>query len=371
MSFNMGSSEQTSNTTQNSETKPYGPAVGPLNRFINQLNATSKGKGQFQPNAAETAAFDDMRTIAEAGNPYADDIDRLANDMFGAQSRSGEVQAGYSDLERRLQGTADGTNLDIENNPYVREMLNRVTSDATNRINSQFAAAGRDFSGYNQRALGEGITAAQLPVLADLYKHEQGRSDAAARDLFGAKRETAVTSQELDRIRDQLRAAGIEVGNMALDAQNWGPQQILAIEEAMKNVPYDELDRIGALLFPAAGLGGTTNTTGTSNTENEAMGFGLSEKATGAGISALAKFLLSDARAKTDIARIGALADGTPIYRYRYKGYPFWHMGVLAQEVEASNPDAVREIEGMKFVDVLKATAKSEAILKDASHDAR
>jgi len=42
---------------------------------------------------------------------------------------------------------------------------------------------------------------------------------------------------------------------------------------------------------------------------------------------------LSDARSKRDVTRIGALDDGTPVYRFRYRGGEAWHMGVMAQDV--------------------------------------
>jgi hypothetical protein len=64
---------------------------------------------------------------------------------------------------------------------------------------------------------------------------------------------------------------------------------------------------------------------------------------------------LSDVRAKTDIQRVGVLDNGIPVYLYRYKfGGPF-HIGVMAQEVEQTKPEAVREHEGIKYVDYAEA----------------
>lgn len=62
-------------------------------------------------------------------------------------------------------------------------------------------------------------------------------------------------------------------------------------------------------------------------------------------------FMLSDKRTKTDIKKVGKTQDGTNIYTYRYKGRPETQMGVMAQEVEKSNPDAVAEFGGVKMVD--------------------
>lgn len=61
--------------------------------------------------------------------------------------------------------------------------------------------------------------------------------------------------------------------------------------------------------------------------------------------------LLSDIRAKEDIEPVGELYDGTNIYKYRYKGDPVERIGVMAQEVEQTNPDAVTEVDGWKTVD--------------------
>lgn len=51
--------------------------------------------------------------------------------------------------------------------------------------------------------------------------------------------------------------------------------------------------------------------------------------------------LMSDVRLKTDIRRVGTTDGGLPIYTYRYKGRPEFHMGVMAQEVAEVMPQAV------------------------------
>jgi hypothetical protein len=83
-----------------------------------------------------------------------------------------------------------------------------------------------------------------------------------------------------------------------------------------------------------------------SNALSGALNLGLG----GAGIYAL----LSDARAKRDIRLIGCTEGGNKIYRYRYKGKPEWHVGVMAQEVEKIDPDAVINFGDTKYVDYSK-----------------
>ena len=72
---------------------------------------------------------------------------------------------------------------------------------------------------------------------------------------------------------------------------------------------------------------------------------------------------LSDERAKEDIAPVGELHDGQTVYRYRYKGDPQVQIGLMAQEVEETNPEAVHESGGLKFVDYGAATAPSLAMM--------
>lgn len=104
--------------------------------------------------------------------------------------------------------------------------------------------------------------------------------------------------------------------------------------------------------------------------ENQASGNMWNAISGGAQLAAQAlPFVLSDARAKDDIEPVGALYDGTGVYRYRYKGDATPHIGVMAQEVEQRNPDAVVDVGGLKMVDYARATdyaAKLAPFLKAA-----
>jgi hypothetical protein len=47
---------------------------------------------------------------------------------------------------------------------------------------------------------------------------------------------------------------------------------------------------------------------------------------------------------------------------YRYKGAPAYHIGLMAQDVEKTTPNAVMEINGYKAVDCRAATEASRRI---------
>lgn len=51
--------------------------------------------------------------------------------------------------------------------------------------------------------------------------------------------------------------------------------------------------------------------------------------------------VFSDVRLKDDVAQVGRLANGLGLYRFRYRGDDAVHVGVMAQEVAAVDPDAV------------------------------
>ena len=69
--------------------------------------------------------------------------------------------------------------------------------------------------------------------------------------------------------------------------------------------------------------------------------------------------MLSDKRTKTDIRKVGRLDNGLPVYVYKYKGTVNPQMGVMAQDVERQNPNAVRKRDGVRFVDLILATGKA------------
>jgi hypothetical protein len=58
----------------------------------------------------------------------------------------------------------------------------------------------------------------------------------------------------------------------------------------------------------------------------------------------------SDIRIKENIRKVGMTDGGLPVYIYNYIGDNLTHMGVMAQDVEKVNPDAVTEMNGYKAV---------------------
>jgi hypothetical protein len=89
-------------------------------------------------------------------------------------------------------------------------------------------------------------------------------------------------------------------------------------------------------------------------------GAALSGGTGGFGSSLLGSLVKSDRHHKNNITQVGSMFDGTPIYRFQYNGLPnVWHIGVMAQDIEEFEPEAVRIINGIKHVDYYKATQRA------------
>lgn len=124
---------------------------------------------------------------------------------------------------------------------------------------------------------------------------------------------------------------------------------------------YNAGTTLGNLNYQAATGVGDANAAGDMAGYNaSANGIGAIMNVAKLGASAL-PFVMSDRRTKTDIRKIGKLADGLPIYSYRYKGDSTPRMGVMAQDVERVDPAAVREFGGIKTVNYDRVSRRAQA----------
>jgi hypothetical protein len=71
-----------------------------------------------------------------------------------------------------------------------------------------------------------------------------------------------------------------------------------------------------------------------------------------AGMAAM--MMMSDRRLKDSITRIGELDDETPVYTFKYKGEETFHVGVMAQDILETHPEAVHSVDGFYAVDYSK-----------------
>lgn len=186
---------------------------------------------------------------------------------------------------------------------------------------------------------------AQAPVIAGL--RNQGFQTAAG--LAGQS-----AGLQLSGLGAAGTLSGAQSGlNQGLYQMGSGLQQLYQYGNLL---PY-QLATQGAQTYagmaPASGqhTSGTSSGTSTSSPSIGSIGAGL----IGAGLSAW-----SDARIKDNIKVIGETYDGQPIYKYNFKGSPKTEIGLMAQDVEQRDPDAVSESNGIKMVDYDRATEGAE-----------
>lgn len=255
--------------TNTSTVNPWATAQPYLENYLGMLGGVMPQVGQTTE--GQQGAIDQLRQAYATGpqNPYAEQTGALVDNLMNTVSRAGDVGTAYADYARRLEGTAAGSNLNLTENPYIQQMLQKATDDAVTRTNEMFAGAGRSFSGANQRGIGQAVAEAQNPILAELYRYEQGRTDAAGRDLYSGAINAANTQTALDAAANQARASGLNVASagMGLADQNYaqgvlGAQDAYSLESQLRNLGISDLTQLGGLLTQTAGLGQTA--TGTS-----------------------------------------------------------------------------------------------------------
>jgi hypothetical protein len=352
----MGGTSTTSQTQQ-STTVPWAAAQPDLSGILGQLNPLIQSSGL---NPTESGAINQLSQNAAQGNPYASQISSFAGNLLnggGAAQQAPNLQTGLSTLQSQLTPYANGSM--IGNNPALQAQLAQIASDTTNQVNGQFAAAGRDMSGMNQQTLARGIAQGEAPVIAGQYNQDVANQLSAANSLYGAQNSTSGLLSGLNQQGLANQQQGVTSSQDALNAQNYTPQQQLALAQLTQSIPAQNLGLLAQIGVPIAGLGSqSTGQSQGTQTESGAQQFAQ----IAGGLGSLAKFMPSDMRLKQDIEPVGTLFDGTPVYGYRYKGAPAYHIGLMAQDVEKTTPNAVIEINGYKAVNYHAATEASRRI---------
>lgn len=271
----MGGTSETKQT-QNSTTNPWEPAQPLLNGILGQLQS---GLGNTGLTGNENAAINTLSANAGNASRFAPQIDSFAKSLFaggGANDQAGNVNQNYLNYRNATQPLASNTNYNPYDTPGFKDAINTITSDVTNGVNGQFAAAGRDFSGANSQALGRGILQGVAPVIAQQYNQNVQNQQGAAGNLYNAGNTNAGLLSGMQQQFLQNQGAGVGAAGSAVDAQNAGANASLAAEATRRGIPMQALGLLAQLGIPIAGLGGQSTGTATGqNTMSGAQQFGL------------------------------------------------------------------------------------------------
>jgi hypothetical protein len=170
---------------------------------------------------------------------------------------------------------------------------------------------------------------------------------------------TANQSASINALRNVLAALGLapstatmpatELGaNIGLSSATFSPYQQM-ISDLIAGSTGQTQQTLGVGSGGSTGLlggllGGIGSLPGTAGLLTGASG--------GSGLLGLGSLLFggSDRRIKEDIEEIGSV-DGFPLYRFKYKGAPGKHVGVMAQDIERAKPALVMTLpSGVKAV---------------------
>lgn len=212
----------------------------------------------------------------------------------------------------------------------------------------------QDKAALETRLANQGVRAGSAAYDAAMKNYSSATNDARMSAILGA-------GQEQSRLFDmELRGTGYnnELGmrRRQQDIQEMLTERNAPINEISALLSGSQVSQPNFVNTPNAQVAGV-DYMGMINdqykqklTQNQAMMGGLF------GLAAAPFAMFSDKRLKTNIKKVGKLDNGLPVYSYRYKAGGPQHIGVMAQDVEKKNPEAVVAHEsGFKMVDYAQA----------------
>ena len=230
---------------------------------------------------------------------YADQIGGLIPSMVAKYQQGDQgINAARDWMTNTLQG--NGTN------PNLQAMIDQSGNDMARSINANMGTRGLTGGSVQQHILGRELSNNATSLRYNDWHNGQQR---------------------------QMQAAGMAPGLAAADTIQIAP--LMAAAQAAGGLPMDAAAQYAGA---TGGLLGQYTTTKQSQPWGQALLQGLSNGAQAA--------MMSDARLKEDIREVGITNAGLPVYTYRYKGEPTVHMGVMAQDVANSQPDALGPVIG-------------------------
>lgn len=289
-------------------------ALAPQLQQMDTANAATNQATNAQ--ATGSGAYGDARTgIQQANNSFNQNVQRegvIGNAYNNAFNTA--IGAGAQDVSNNLNAQTTNANLN-------ETALNRSLGGANaleGLQNQQLGVAGaQNATGSQQTAQSQANLTAQYNqwLMAQQYPFQTGQLLNQTTSA-GAQAMPASTQSTTQQPNNSGLALLGTLGGAALGSFVGMPSIGAGIGGAMFG---------GG--FPGSPIGGTSGPTsyGSPSTGPTPLTY-------------------SDRRLKEDIDRVGMMNDGTPVYSYRYKGTTRKHIGVMAQDVEETMPEAVQEL---------------------------
>jgi hypothetical protein len=295
--------------------------------FVAPVNSTQQA-GIANTNTAATSAqpyFDQAKGYVTAGGNAVNPGDLNVNKYLSPYLSTvlGSESALLNQNNQQQQSGQLGTA--IQSGAFGGD---RGGIAAANLAQQQNLANANIYSNILNQGYNTALGAAQQQQGVTLSADQANRAAQAQTGLNLAGLGTAAQTAGLQGAQAQLGAGQV--------AQNTQQAQDTALYNQFlqqQSFPYQQAQFLAGIAEGTGSLSGSTTTT--NSTQNG---------------------IFSDRELKTSIREVGKTFDGQPIYTYKYKGQPQTHMGLMAQDVEDTHPDAVGLASGYKTVDYRKAT---------------
>ena len=282
----------------------------------------------------------------------------------------------------QVADTIAGRYLDLGGSPYFQKALAasfqpqaaQLASEILPNLDARFGGAGRTGSGAHVDSTMRAITG--------LQQAQANAAATAAQAAYDAERGRQYAAMGLLPTLQQ-----VDYGNIAAQAQAGANTDAFAqrkLDDTNARYRYDnaaQADWYAQMAQRLIGMYPGGQTTGSSTSSGWSMpassgadgllsafvpAFSAGGRSGGAAaqlgsmVPQIALATLSDRRLKSDVREVGRLNDGQPVYRYRLAGQPNTQLGLMAQDVEKRDPQAVlTDRYGFKHVDYARATARA------------
>jgi hypothetical protein len=269
-----------------------------------------------------------------AGRDLADQQDRarLQAVMTGMDKNLAFRNQGLTEQQAQMQGQLAQRQQGLGEQQALTgyDLARRQQGMGEQQALSSYDLARRQQGMGEQQALQQGSLLQNQSALQQQQAQQQAALQAAQANL--GLRQAGINEQQ------QMRSLPLNELNAILTGQQvQNPQFPNVIPAQSGQAP----NLLGAL---QGQYGAQLNQTNAQNAQSGNAQSGL----VGLGSAALMAMAMSDRRLKTDIEPIGKLANGLPVYKYRFIDEPVfhmnpdaWHVGVMADEAELVVPDAV------------------------------
>lgn len=299
------------------------------NNVMMQNYSMERANMENAKNQIGALAQADVRNRLDANSSLATTSDAQQAQRLNALQ--GVMNAGNSGFQNKL--AALGLQGQIDQNQNAAKM------DAANSVNAQFNA------GRQQQLAGLGLQS-DVHNTAQQQKLQNAGIQLQAANQFNGTQNANIQQQlgmigMMPQMNEQRYFDAQKLGAVG-SAQDTYNDLLLQAEIARwdqnENKQWDNIARAASLYTG----GGYNTATTTKPVYNDRFGQIL-----GAATSLGGMYMMCDRRLKNVIRRIGRTDDGLPLYTFTYKDDPAQQIviGPMADEVAASQPDAVVELE--------------------------